>query len=454
MTDNDRYWPNGFLADLVALLGDDSDEPRQSAELEEIAHRAAEELATASVADPRRVLITEAGLRAAFEARLEARWGRGLDLADLVVHEAYESGRWVNDSLRPAAATGSTEKFEVLVRLHARAVMTAREVLVLLRSGYSTAALARWRTLHEIRVVSLLLAAEGEQLSRRYLAHENAERLRGQREYEETWEALGLEPPDWTVAERKHATAQLKAEFGPEFMKPYGWAAPVFNNGEQRFGDLQTRVGLADWRGYYRMASHGTHANPMGVTWNIQDLADTNMAWAGPSNAGLVDPAQCSLIALTDITAGLLAYAIGELPDPVDPEILDSYGFAVVQRRKIEMLRDHAIETLGEVHHQQVAEEEALADLIGRATAVLQDGTASTMQDLATELAADPEDLQAALDAAVARGELRQEVHHRLSPTEPATSMASAVANAVRSLLARMRWPPARRDRRPWRRSR
>ena len=47
------------------------------------------------------MLITEAGLRAAFEARLEARWGRGLDLAALVVHEAHESGRWVNDSLRP-----------------------------------------------------------------------------------------------------------------------------------------------------------------------------------------------------------------------------------------------------------------------------------------------------------------------------------------------------------------
>ena len=445
MTGNDRYWPTGFFADLVALFGDDSDEHHRSAELEEIAHRAAVELAAALVTDPRRVLITEAGLRAAFEARLEARWGSGLDLADLVVHEAYESGRLVNESLGPAAATGSTEKFEVLVRLHARAVMTAREVLVLLRSGYSTAALARWRTLHEVRVVFLLLAAEGEQLTRRYLAHDRTERLRGQSEYEETWEALGLEPPAWTAAEREHATAQLKADFGSEFMKPYGWAAPVFNDRPPQFGDLQERVGLADWRGYYRMASHGTHANPMGVTWNIQDLADTNMAWAGPSNAGLVDPAQCSLIALTDVTAGLLAYAIDELPDPVDPEILYSYGFAVVQRRKIEMLRDHAIETLGEVHRQQVDEEEGLADLISRATAILQDGTASTMQDLAAELAAAPEDLQAALDAAVARGELGLETHYRLSLTGPRSSTAAAVANAVRSFLAGLRWPLSRR---------
>ncbi|MYB30353.1 MAG: hypothetical protein F4Y18_04880 [Cenarchaeum sp. SB0663_bin_5] len=445
MTRNDRYWPNGFFADLITLFGDDSDEHRRPAELEEIARRAAEELATALVVDPRRVLITETGLRAAFEARLEARWGRALDLADLMVHEAYESGKWVNDSLRPAAATGSTEKFEVLVRLHARAVMTTREVLVLLRSGYSTAALARWRTLHEVRVVFLLLAAEGEQLSRRYLAHDNAERLRGQREYEGTWGTLGLEPPAWTVAEREDTKAQLAAEFGSEFLSDYGWAAEVINRAP-RFKDLQRHVGLDDWRGYYRMASHGTHANPMGVTWNIQDLGDTNMAWAGPSNAGLVDPAQCSLIALTDITAGLLAYAVCELPDPVDPEILYSYGFAFVQRRKIEMLRDHAIETFGEAHNQQVAEEEALADLISRATAILQDGIASTIPDLAAELDIAAEDLQVALDAAVARGELCQESHYRLSQMEPASSPAPAIANAVRSLLAGLRRPLLRRS--------
>ena len=72
------------------------------------------------------------------------------------------------------------------------------------------------------------------------------------------------------------------------------------------------------WRGFYRMASHGTHANPKGVTWNIQDLSTVDVVWAGPSNAGLVDPAQCTLIALTSLTAGLLAYAVGELPDSAD----------------------------------------------------------------------------------------------------------------------------------------
>ena len=105
------------------------------------------------------------------------------------------------------------------------------------------------------------------------------------------------------------------AEFGSAFLRDYGWAAPLFNDTAPKFKQLQKRVELDHWRGYYRMASHGTHANPKGISWNIQSLATVEMIWAGPSNAGLVDPAQCTLIALASITVGLLAYSVGEVPD-------------------------------------------------------------------------------------------------------------------------------------------
>ena len=392
--------------------------------------RTAEELAADLIARPRRALSQEAGQRAAFEARLEARWGRGLDLADLVVHEAYESGRWVNDLLGPAAATRQDQKFEALIRLHGKAVMTAREVLVLLRSGYSSGALARWRTLHEVWVVFLILADGDGELSRRYLRHEVVESLKGQEEYEQTWEALGLEPPDWTAAEREQARAELVDEFGPAFLRDYGWAAPLFNDKPQKFKQLQERVEMDHWRGYYRMASHGTHANPKGVTWNIQNLSTVEVVWAGPSNAGLVDPAQCTLIALTSLTAGLLAYAVDELPDSADHWI-PNLGIAHVRHQTIIRLRDHAIETLAEVHAQQQAEEEAAADFVSRATAVLQKGAPMTAEDLSTELKVDLEDLAEALDAAAARGELHQETHYRMEAAGSATGERDPVAEAA-----------------------
>ena len=416
MTDNEVYWPDGFRNDLVAMSEGDSDEEVRSARLEEMYDRAAEEFAVGLMADPRGVLSETAGQQAAFEARLEARWGRGLDLADLVVWEAFESGRWVNQILRPAATTRQDQKFEALIRLHGKAVMTCREVLVLLRGGYSSGALARWRTLHEVLVVFLILVDGDRELSRRYLAHDVVESLKGQEEYEETWEALGFEPPDWTAAEREQALEDLAAEFDRTFLQSYGWAAPLFNNKAKKFKELQEHVDLDHWRGYYRMASHGTHANSKGISWNIQGpvTVDVDVVWAGPSNMGLLDPAQCALVALANITVNLLVYAVGELSELADDGILEQSN-ALVRQRSILVLRDHAIATLAEVHAQLETEEEAVSDLVSRATAVLRESDPMTPEDLATELDVDPETLAETLDRALASGELVQETHYRIS---------------------------------------
>ena len=412
MEDNDSNGPSGSSSGLAAKTSADSDLGFTLEALEETRHQAAEEIAAEAIADPRLVLSNEAGQRAAFEARLEARWGRGLDLADLVVHYAYESGKWVNDLLRPEAAAAQDYKFEALIRLHGKAVMTAREVLLLLRGGYSSGAMARWRTLHEVWVVFELLAEGDGELSRRYLAHEEVENLKGQKDYEQTWEALGFDPPDWDADEREQAHQELKEEFGPAFLKDYGWAAPLFEDNLPRLKHLQERAGLADWRCFYRLASQGTHANPKGVTWSIQGYETVDLVWAGPSNAGLVDPAQCSLIALAKVNGGLLAHMVGELPDSADR--LSHMLTAVVQQDVIFILMDRSIETLVEVDAQQEAEEESVADLTNRAAAILQRGAPMTAEHLSTELEIDPEDLEAVLDAAVARGELIQETRYRI----------------------------------------
>ena len=411
MADNRSHRPKGvfgklfamFMAGAVKIL---------SARFVKKSRSAAEEITADMIADPRRVLSEEAGRRSAFEARLEARWGRGLDLADLVVHEALESSMWVHGLLGPAAAARQDEKHEALIRLHGKAVLTAREVMVLLRSGYSSGALARWRTLHEVWVVFLVLLDGDEELSRRYRRHDVVESLKGQEEHEETWEALGQEPPDWTDAEREQMRAELAAEFGPAFLRDYGWAAPLFNDTAPKYKQLQERVELDHWRGYYRMASHGTHANPKGISWNIQSLATVEMIWAGPSNAGLLDPAQCTLIALSSITVGLLAYSVGEVSDS-EVDIVDK-NVALVRQQAILLLMRHAIEALADVDDQQKAEVETMGDLVSRASTLLQEGAPMTAEELSSKLGVDPEALAAALDAAAARGELLQQAHYRI----------------------------------------
>lgn len=401
----DRYWPSGFFAELLETAQEASvDGGIDSDRVALMAQRAAEEITAPGLGDPRRALAEEHGHRAAFESRLASRWGRALDLFDLTVEQALDAGRWINATWRPAAAQRQDQKFEALIRLHGRAVMTANEVLVLLRSGYSTGALARWRTVHEIWVVSSLLSDNDAELSRRYLVHDSVESMKAQREYEETWEALGFEPPDWQSSEREVLRASLTGEFGDAFLHDYGWAAPLCNGRAPRFRQLQELAELDHWRGYYRMASHGTHANPKGISWNIQAGGHAEVIWAGPSNAGLVDPAQCTLIGLANITVGLLRYAVHELMTG-DDDLADQ-SVALVRQQAVLVLMDRAIDAFAETHEQQEREEDRIAELIERATGVLEQQPFLTAAQVAEMLDVDPDELEEALEAAVMRGRL------------------------------------------------
>lgn len=48
--DNDRYWPTGFLEELIAMSGEGLDGPPLSARLEHMSRRAAEELSADLIA--------------------------------------------------------------------------------------------------------------------------------------------------------------------------------------------------------------------------------------------------------------------------------------------------------------------------------------------------------------------------------------------------------------------
>ena len=67
-------------------------------------------------------------------------------------------------------------------------------------------------------------------------------------------------------------------------------------------------------RPHYRMASHGIHANPKGVTWtpDLLPTAGRGALLTGPSPAGLADPGHSALISLTRVTAATLASKKGE----------------------------------------------------------------------------------------------------------------------------------------------
>jgi hypothetical protein len=139
--------------------------------IREAAKPIAEELKRTS----HRMIFEHQAIRRGFEARLAHRWLDALVLYESVLVASQEMGSEFAQHHRDGAVEEQDLVFEALVRLQARACLTASEILCLLRSGYPFEAHARWRTMHELAVVAGLIARSGREIAERYLLHQGAQ---------------------------------------------------------------------------------------------------------------------------------------------------------------------------------------------------------------------------------------------------------------------------------------
>lgn len=249
--------------------------------------------------------------RAGFEGRLAQRWQKALDLYETIMITSQEAGDDFNHVYRPAAAVADDYTFEVLSRLHARACLTASEVLTLMCSGHADGAYSRWRTLHELAVVAHFVKTHGMDVAERYLLHDAIQAAKGAEQYVRYQQRLGLDPvPEQEILAHRARKAQLIVRFGHEFASDYGWAASTLHNPRPTFADIELSAGLDHHRAYYRMASISIHPNARGIRFSLGAELE-RMLLAGPSGGGLADPGQSALISLLSCTVCLLNLRIG-----------------------------------------------------------------------------------------------------------------------------------------------
>ena len=248
-----------------------------------------------------------------FEIRLRAHWQPALDLFELLISYCHDIGKRVNGSYRPDAIARQDHRFEALIRLHARAVLTDSEVLALISTGHSIGAMTRWRTLHEVDILSSFLRSADDETARRYLRYVDVQSLKIRRAYDQHHEALGYDPPDpVSDGDPDQLKDDLIAEFGGDFLEKNGWAAERFGRPPSD-SDLEQAVGLAHYRPYYYLASNLIHASPKGLQDTIQHLGEQRVLMAGPSNVGLTDPAHASALSLMRCTLSLVNYCADAL---------------------------------------------------------------------------------------------------------------------------------------------
>lgn len=245
-----------------------------------------------------------------FERRLKKRWGSALDLYRACLEVALESGSDFNDKHRSGAAEENDYLFEATTRLHARACTTALEVLTLLQSGFAEhGANARWRTVHELAVVSNVLveAESSDDLAERYLLHSDAETARDAPIFQEHAPALGYEPlSDEEMQNARETLERLIQRFGQTYADRNGWAATLFADRAPTFAQLEERANMAHMRPWYRYTSHHVHAGSKGTATVITNRGPHRFLNAGATNRGLADPGHGSLIALMQVTVCLL----------------------------------------------------------------------------------------------------------------------------------------------------
>lgn len=211
--------------------------------------------------------------RAEFIETIQLIWGDALDKLDMLMATADSVG---GQAIAVARASGSKQRVAIttaLDRLHVRGIQVATEVLTLLREGFADAAFSRWRTLHEISVVAMVLGDHGEDIATRYLDHDLVEAQRSAEVYQRCHPKDAAKGKN--VAELRRTKAEydaVLARYGQAFKSPYGWAAQHLGKQKPTFQDLEEAANQAQMRLQYKIASYGVHAGIEGLTTSVADV--------------------------------------------------------------------------------------------------------------------------------------------------------------------------------------
>jgi hypothetical protein len=241
-----------------------------------------------------------------FEERLYYRWSMPFSLFEYFIIRSQD----INEEFITKFGQLATEEkdlvFSILLRLHAKACIVAKEVLTLMRSGYPDGASARCRTLNELAVISFFIAKHGNDVAERYMRHRVIEDFKDATELQKYYEKIGETPFSDDEMEKLHKKRENLIElYKKPFKERYGWAADALNNPNPNFTDIMRNVEFSHLLPSYRMASYAIHANSKCLMFKLAS-PEEDLILTGESNIGMADPGQRAAISLLQINVALL----------------------------------------------------------------------------------------------------------------------------------------------------
>ena len=303
-------WFDKILQDLIEKFG----EEKVTKNLDKLINNSLPEVARLirnSLKDSSQDMLDEHRLRhISFESRLLLRWRKPINLLRALQVIALESGEEFYKEVNTNVVNDEPDKIKALISIHARACRITDEILCLLKGGFPDAAFARWRTLHELSVLSFFISKNDNELSQRYLDYNVIDSYKEMKGYIPYQNTLGLEPLDEkTIKSLKRKRDNLIKKYGKNYIRNYGWAANVFLPKKKKlsFKEIEKSVGLDHLRPYYLLACNNIHSGAKGNFYNLGLIEnDGSVLLCGLSNYGLADAGQNTAISLQQICTVLL----------------------------------------------------------------------------------------------------------------------------------------------------
>lgn len=217
------------------------------------------ETVAAELEDHQDLLVAERSSREHSQRQIRKIWSTALEHFELLL--AVVTGlvvAWARELDAPAKVRHGDARCEAVLRLARRGVNSAHEVLWLLEGGYPGAAMARWRTMHEMATFALALGDQPQILSRRFLDHQWIE---AQRRIDAMPDGMRKADPGMPAYEAhvRHQAARVRAAHPDKaFTRMNGWMAPIVSS--CRFSDLQKHIGTELAQVVYLQGNAHTHA--------------------------------------------------------------------------------------------------------------------------------------------------------------------------------------------------
>lgn len=204
-----------------------------------------------------------------------------------------------------------SKKAEILLRLQQKSTLLASEIVYLIKGGYPSAAISRWRSLLEVSVVTSFLALHEEEISIRYFEYEIVERKKEMEVYIRNADYLGFEKiPETTQEKINNKYNKIIEKYGKSFSKNFGWSHSILSKERISLNDLMEKTNSHYLQPFYQFANNYVHGGPKSLIYNLGyiDGVSGKNTISRSSNIGFTDPGQLTALCYYNVVFSVFSF--------------------------------------------------------------------------------------------------------------------------------------------------